>query len=175
MTDLDRLLGIFHSNILRLDNNFGFSVSEMEEINNLKSQLESKLAESDRISKLQIENSEYPEIFVEKHNAFLNKDGTPNDESWQAKEGQYQYRIASVHYKTEQEAREKLKFILNLQQIQSQHTNLVKAIQDRIKVLELAKLELHPANNQHLIWTKNIEELQNLLESTKRPTTCLKD
>lgn len=56
----------------------------------------------------------HDEIFVEKHNGFL-KDGKPDDEYCQAKEGLYQYRIASVHYKTEKEARDKLQQILDNQ------------------------------------------------------------
>ncbi len=57
-------------------------------------------------------NEGYAEIFVEKHNAFLNKDGTPNDTCWQAQAGLYQYRLATPHFKTREEAFQKLNEIL---------------------------------------------------------------
>lgn len=48
--------------------------------------------------------------------------------------------------------------------LQSQHKKLVDAIQNRIKELELLKLELSPSNNQHLIYTKQIDILKETLK-----------
>jgi hypothetical protein len=64
------------------------------------------------------------EIFVEKHNAFL-KNEEPDYEYIDAKLGLYQFRITSVHYKTERDARDKLQQILS----------------DRIKIEALEKIQ----------------------------------
>lgn len=56
-------------------------------------------------------NSVVTEIFVEKHNGFI-KDGKPDDEYWEAKEGRFQYRITTIHYKSEERARTRLQEII---------------------------------------------------------------
>lgn len=46
-------------------------------------------------------------FFVEKHNSFI-KDGKPDDDYWEAKQGLWQYRITTVHFETKEKAFEAL-------------------------------------------------------------------